>query len=51
MPVDRTEKGIEQAIQNQLLMHGYCSKGDVAHNQASLGLDAQALVVFLKASQ
>jgi type I restriction enzyme, R subunit len=50
MPVDHTEKGFEQAIEDHLVNHGN-RKGDPEDFHASLGLDAQTLVEFLKASQ
>lgn len=48
MPVDHTEKGFEQAIEDHLLHNGY-RKGDPANFDASLALDPKTLIEFLSA--
>ena len=50
MPVDHTEKGFEQAIEDHLLHHGY-RKGDPANFDASLALDPKTLIEFLSITQ
>ena len=50
MPVDHTEKGFEQAIEDHLLHHGY-RNGDPANFDASLALDTKTLVEFLGVTQ
>ena len=50
MPVDYTEKGFEQAIEDHLLHHGY-RNGDPANFDASLALDTKTLVEFLGVTQ
>jgi type I restriction enzyme, R subunit len=50
MPVDHTEKGFEQAIEDHLLNHGY-RKGNPTDCVASLSLDTRMLVEFLFTTQ
>jgi len=50
MPVDHTEKGFEQAIEDHLLHHGY-RNGDPANFDASLALDTKTLVEFFGVTQ
>ena len=50
IPVDHTEKGFEQAIEDYLLHHGY-RIGDPANFDASRALDTKTLVEFLGVTQ
>ena len=50
MPVDHTEKGFEQAIEDHLIRHGY-RKGDPADFNAAMAVIPNALVGFLKDTQ
>ena len=50
MPVDHTEKGFEQAIEDHLLHHGY-RKGAPANFDASLAMDSKTLIEFLSTTQ
>ncbi len=50
MPVDHKEKGFEQAIEHDLLTHGY-EKGDPLQFNPRLALDPVVLVRFLKDTQ
>jgi len=50
MPVDHTEKGFEQAIEDHLFHHGY-RKGDPLNFDASLALDPKTFVEFLGVTQ
>jgi hypothetical protein len=50
VPVDHTEIGFEQAIEDSLFHHGH-RMGDPAHFDASLAMDAKTLIEFLRATQ
>jgi type I restriction enzyme R subunit len=50
MPVDHTEKGFEQAIEDHLLHHGY-RRGDAARFDATLAIDTETLTEFLSTTQ
>lgn len=50
MPVDHTEKGFEQAIEDHLLQHGY-HRGDPADFSAALAVSPHTLVAFLMDTQ
>ena len=50
MPVDHTEKGFEQAIEDHLLRHSY-RKGDPADFDPTLALDPKTLIEFLSTTQ
>ncbi len=50
MPVDHTERGFEQAIQDHLLAHGY-ERGDPANFRAGLALDPDTLIRFFEDTQ
>ncbi len=50
MPVDHTEKGFVQAIEDHLLHHGY-RKGAPANFDASLALEPKMLIEFLSITQ
>ncbi|MGC1719066.1 MAG: hypothetical protein WA746_08770 [Isosphaeraceae bacterium] len=50
MPVDYTEKGFEQAIEDHLLHHGH-RNGDPANFDASPALDTKTLIKFLSVTQ
>ena len=50
MPVDHSEKGFEQALENHLLTHGYV-QGNPADFDPKLALDAKTLGAFLKDTQ
>src|SRR4051794_33122977 len=50
MPVDHTEKGFEQAVEDHLLAHGY-AKGDPKQFDPRLALHPATLAVFLRDTQ
>ncbi|QDT48923.1 Type I restriction enzyme R protein [Symmachiella dynata] len=50
MPIDHTEKGLEEAIEDHLIQHGY-GKGNPAKFDAGLALDPKTLVEFLQETQ
>lgn len=50
MPVDHTEKGFEQVIENHLLSNGY-AKGDPLNFSREHAIDPSVLIQFLKTSQ
>ena len=50
MPVNHTEKGFEQAIEDHLLHHGY-RQGDPVDFDPSLAIDPDTLVEFLSTTQ
>ncbi len=50
MPVDHTERGFEQAIEDHLLAHGY-EKGDPTAFKADLALDPDTFIRFLRDTQ